>query len=471
MRHLFGLWDTPEESRFNQARLKLVVATLPSTIMLNPLWALALFLPFLGTRFFGSIPLWHVALGFGLHSLTSSAAALIYWRNRHGTSDWLGLERQLVALQFAISVAWGIVLWLFSDAGHPVNNIYVCMVFTTVIWAVVFTRVSHAGVFLAGFMPLTLSYGVLLFTSPGEVSRVFSILMPLWTIYILVMGVRGRQTVDRALAAQFANDDLAAALRASNADAVRQAQEAQSANAAKTAFLANMSHELRTPLNAVLGFSDIIARQALGPDAMPRYSEYAADINTSGRHLLSLINDLLDIAKIEAGKMEIEPHPLDAAAVAADVQRLMAARVRARNQSVALEVEPDLPLVVADERAFRQILLNLFSNAVKFTPEGGEIVVRCRRAGSGGFALEVADNGPGIAPEKQERVFQPFTQIDNRYGRALGGTGLGLALVRGLAELHGGRAWIESALGQGTKVSVYFPLVTESQQSPALAFG
>jgi len=232
-----------------------------------------------------------------------------------------------------------------------------------------------------------------------------------------------------------------------------------------------MSHELRTPLNAILGFSDIIARQALGPRETARYCEYAADINTAGAHLLSLINDLLDVAKIEAGRMEIDPQPLEAAEVFAEIERLVAPRAQARGHVVAYDVDSALPRVLADERAFKQIVLNLLSNAVKFTPDRGQIAVTFRRAAEGGLLLKVEDNGPGIAPEKLETVFKPFSQIDNRYGRQAGGTGLGLALVKGLVELHGGRCWIESTLGRGTMVFVYFPLAIEDEPVRVRASG
>ena len=202
----------------------------------------------------------------------------------------------------------------------------------------------------------------ILFTSPGEVARVFSMLMPLWTLYILVMGLRGRQTIDRALAAQFANEDLTAALRASHADAQRRAYEAQSASAAKTTFLANMSHELRTPLNAVLGFSDIIAHQALGPDAMARYSEYAGDIHASGTHLLSLINDLLDIAK-DRGQQVESTHRLTPPA---DRRRPRQSRRGSRARRHRWCQESRACRRCSPTSAFRRILLNLLSNAIKF---------------------------------------------------------------------------------------------------------
>jgi len=227
-----------------------------------------------------------------------------------------------------------------------------------------------------------------------------------------------------------------------------------------------MSHELRTPLNAILGFSDIIAEQSFGP-AIERYREYARDIHTSGAHLLSLINDLLDVAKIEAGKMEIDPQPIEPGQLLESVRRLMAPRALAKGLSLDFTLSPDVRDPVADPRALKQIVLNLVTNSIKFTPHGGHISVDCNPAQDGGFVVAVKDDGPGIPPEKLERVFKPFSQVDNRYDSNGGGTGLGLALVQGLAQLHGGRAWIESQVGAGTKVFVYFP-VSELFSKPML---
>jgi two-component system cell cycle sensor histidine kinase PleC len=215
---------------------------------------------------------------------------------------------------------------------------------------------------------------------------------------------------------------------------------------------------LRTPLNAILGFSDMIASEATGPGVSPRYREYATDIHDSGTHLLSLINDLLDVAKIEAGRMEIDPQWLDAFHVFNTVHRLMSAKARARDQELLLSLPSDAPPLFADERAFKQIALNLISNAIKFSPNQSRITMSGRLAGDGGFLLVVEDTGAGIPPEKLDKIFSPFCQVDNRYDRQSGGTGLGLALVHGLAGLHGGRAWLESALGAGTRAYVHFPL-------------
>jgi two-component system cell cycle sensor histidine kinase PleC len=232
---------------------------------------------------------------------------------------------------------------------------------------------------------------------------------------------------------------------------------AERANKAKSAFLANMSHELRTPLNAILGFSEVIALETFGPVGGKRYKEYAGDIHSSGRHLLNLINDLLDVAKIEAGKIEIAPQLIDARGTFDDALRLIGTKAREKRQRLTIKVLPDAPVLYADERALKQILLNLVSNAIKFTPEGGKIVVTGGPAADGGFQIVCEDNGPGIPREKLDNIFTPFNQVDNRYDRQAGGTGLGLALVRGLAELHGGRAWLESEYGKGTRSYVVLP--------------
>jgi two-component system cell cycle sensor histidine kinase PleC len=218
-----------------------------------------------------------------------------------------------------------------------------------------------------------------------------------------------------------------------------------------------MSHELRTPLNAILGFSEIIGQECFGPAGSPRYKEYALDIHSSGAHLLSLINDLLDVAKIEAGKMDIEPSALDVRRTFDTALKIMSTKTREKHQDLIIDIDVSTPPLYADERALRQILINLVSNAVKFTPERGRISVVTSQARDGDFQIMVEDNGPGIPREKLDRIFTPFSQVDNRYDRQAGGTGLGLALVRGLAELHGGRAWLESEYGKGCRAYVVLP--------------
>ena len=459
-------------ARFTQARLRTIVAALPVTTGLNPIGTAVVFFPFLEAQsIFGHPPWTHLVAALALQIMAALWAFLLYRRNRDAIADARRLEWQLCMLQFAVSTAWGATIWLFWDAASPVNHLYVALIAVTVVWNVLFTRMSHTAIFLAGVIPMVAAFWLRTLTATDSVSYVLAQLLPIWATYIVMMGLVGRIRIDAAFQTGFAKEDLSIALRESMDEADRKRFEAETANAAKTTFLANMSHELRTPLNAILGFSDIIARQTLGPGEMARYSEYAADINTAGAHLLSLINDLLDVAKIEAGKMEIDPQPLDAAEVFGEIERLVAPRALARGHVIDYEVDSALPRVLADERAFKQIVLNLLSNAVKFTPDRGRIAVTFRRAVEGGLLLKVEDNGPGIAPEKLETVFKPFSQIDNRYGRQAGGTGLGLALVKGLVELHGGRCWIESALGRSTMVFVYFPLAIEDEPARVRASG
>jgi two-component system cell cycle sensor histidine kinase PleC len=223
----------------------------------------------------------------------------------------------------------------------------------------------------------------------------------------------------------------------------------------KSAFLANMSHELRTPLNAILGFSEIISSQAFGPQASDRYRDYANDIHESGRYLLDMINSLLDVAKIEAGKLELDVESIDAVEVLEQATRLIASRAREKGLDVRTHVSPLAQSIHVDARAFRQIVINLLSNAVKFT-EQGSIETRIEPVGSA-VVLSVTDTGCGIPAGQVNGVFEAFEQVDNRYTKSNGGTGLGLTLVRALARLHGGDCRIDSMPGRGTTVCVTFP--------------
>jgi two-component system cell cycle sensor histidine kinase PleC len=235
---------------------------------------------------------------------------------------------------------------------------------------------------------------------------------------------------------------------------------AETANRAKSEFLANMSHELRTPLNAINGFSEIMVGEMFGPLGDSRYKEYAQDILSSGQHLLALINDILDMSKIEAGKMNLRFEPLALEDLAEDAIRLVRNRADAAGLSLELAFPP-LPEVEADYRALKQVLLNLLSNAVKFTPRGGRITVRAESRNDPlgeRVRIIVRDSGIGIAPEDLARLAQPFEQIENQHAKTQQGTGLGLALTKSLVEMHGGMLDIQSAPGEGTAVSFSVPV-------------
>jgi PAS domain S-box-containing protein len=239
---------------------------------------------------------------------------------------------------------------------------------------------------------------------------------------------------------------------------------AESANRAKSQFLANMSHELRTPLNAIIGFSEVISSALFGPlDA--RYRDYAQDIHGSGHHLLRIINDLLDLSKVEAGRLELRDTPVSIASAFETCRRMVCDRAAAAG--VELDFPPTHLEVSADELRLEQVLLNLVSNAVKFTPSGGHVTVSAMLALSGQVVISVADTGIGMASEDIPRALQPFGQIDNSLARPHGGTGLGLPLAQRLIELHGGTMSIDSELGKGTTVTVVLPAERTYHRDPA----
>jgi signal transduction histidine kinase len=256
---------------------------------------------------------------------------------------------------------------------------------------------------------------------------------------------------------------LARALRVFRDNAIekqhlREAKEgAEAASRAKSEFLANMSHELRTPLNAIIGFSEIIKNQMFGPVQNDRYTTYAGNIHESGTHLLGLINEVLDMAKLESGQVELQEEDVSVASMIDACLRLIEPQARTAKVRLSASVDPGLPLIRVDNRRIRQALLNLISNAVKFTPEGGSAIVSSSLK-ENGLEIRVSDSGIGMSPEQIPKAMEAFGQIDSALSRKYEGTGLGLPIARHLVELHGGRLTIESAVSVGTTVTIELPL-------------
>jgi signal transduction histidine kinase len=241
------------------------------------------------------------------------------------------------------------------------------------------------------------------------------------------------------------------------ADLTQARDLAETAQRARGQFLANMSHELRTPLNAVLGFSDIFRQELMGPIGNPKYREFAQDIHSSGQHLLDIISNILDLTKIDSGKLEIADDEVDVAELLTFCGKQVADSARSGKVELEVAVPPEPLTIRGDTIRLRQILLNLLSNAIKFTPEGGRVIVSGELSGSA-FVLRISDTGIGMSPDETYKAMQPFYQVDNSNARRYEGTGLGLPLTKSLVELHGGSIRIDSTPGEGTTVTVRLPI-------------
>jgi two-component system cell cycle sensor histidine kinase PleC len=275
--------------------------------------------------------------------------------------------------------------------------------------------------------------------------------------YFSLLGYRLYSSALATLEARAEKDALIGELEASKSISDEARRRAEAANVAKSRFLAQMSHELRTPLNAILGFSEVMKGEIFGAHQVAAYKDYANDIHNSGVHLLGLINEILDLSRIEAGRYELNEEPLSLAHTVGECSHLLQMRARTRGLTIHETFEADMPRLWADARAVRQICLNLLGNAIKFTPQGGEIWLKAGWTASGGQYVSVKDSGPGIPEEEIPIVLASFGQGSNSIKSAEQGAGLGLPIAKSLVDLHGGTFTFKSKLRIGTEVLVTFP--------------
>ncbi|HEY0438879.1 MAG TPA: HAMP domain-containing sensor histidine kinase [Xanthobacteraceae bacterium] len=363
---------------------------------------------------------------------------------------------RFVALDFVFGTAWMFnVVAVIQGHGNDSTFTLFVMVLMVAVSSMLASTLPVA--MLAATIPVTTAV-VLDFLLKGDIQSYILIGMAATAqVYFGMLAQRLYSTTLATLEARAEKDALIGELEQAKANSDEARRRAEAANLAKSRFLAQMSHELRTPLNAILGFSEVMKSEVFGAHAVPTYKEYAGDIHSSGVHLLNLINEILDLSRIEAGRYELNEEPVSLAAVVEDCHHLLKLRAKTRGISIHEAFEPDLPRVWADERGVRQICLNLLSNAIKFTPQGGEIWLKVGWTASGGQYALVKDTGPGIPEEEISIVLASFGQGTNAIKSAEQGAGLGLPIVQGLMDLHGGTFTLRSKLREGTEVIVTFP--------------
>ena len=369
-------------------------------------------------------------------------------------------QRRFAFVEFLNGVAWGsmVLVPTLPVNGSPVEIFQFATMLTVIAVGTMLTS-SLPGAMVAGTLPisvmLAISYGL-------EADRMFiaMAIMALGAqVFFLVLSSRLHQTTLKMLEYRVEKDYLIAELEQAKAISDEARRRAEEANLAKSRFLATMSHELRTPLNAILGFSEVMKSEILGPLPNAQYREYAGDIHSSGNHLLNLINEILDLSRIEAGRYTLNEETVNLCHIAEECCDLLQLKSKKKNIRIIQQFEPNLPKLWADERGIRQIVLNLLSNAIKFTPADGKIFIKVGWTAGGGQYVAIRDTGPGIPEEEIPVVLTAFGQGSLAIKTAEQGTGLGLPIVQALAKMHGGTFDLKSRLREGTEVTVTFPSV------------
>ena len=356
-----------------------------------------------------------------------------------------------------VAACWSLPLVSFWQAGNQLHNLFLIAILMTVAAARMIIASNFIPIILAGtgFMTIAIIARCVMGGDPLYLETAAAALVV--EVLLLQLTRRLQDNARDMLNFKRQREKLIERLELARTLAEEQRAKAEEASRAKSKFLAAMSHELRTPLNAIMGYSEILSLELMGPHTVAAYKNYAHDIRHSGQYLLSLINDILDLSRIEAGRQELNAEPVALAEVGLESLRLVTAQAELKNLKVSPQFDASTPKLLGDRRQVGQMWLNLLSNAVKFTPEGGEVTLATARSPEGGLCLSVRDTGPGIPAHEVVTLRGAFVRGSYASRRAIDGAGLGLSIVNGLARLHGGELVIDSKLGEGTTVTVKFP--------------
>lgn len=411
-------------------------------------------------------------LAWGVLALCAHAVNTLLARRAEANVDADNLwtyTRILLAGQGLMGLTWAALSLTSSPLGQ--SDSYVLFKGVALLIALSASAMSSfmlRKAILVAFAPTILALSYMVFVAPTMMELG---LLAVITASLVFFEFVTRKLYDsnlQLLSYQSEKDHLIVELEVAKAMSDEARRRAEEANLAKSRFLASMSHELRTPLNAILGFSEVIATEVMGPLNNPIYKDYVNDIHRSGEHLLNLINEILDLSRIEAGRYDLQEESISLLDIAEDCIGMVQLRAKNKNISIGQQFEPALPMVWADEKAIRQVILNLLSNAVKFTPQNGEIHVKVGWTAHGGQYVSVKDNGPGIPEEEIPVVLSAFGQGSIAIKSAEQGTGLGLPIVQAILAKHDGQFLLKSKLREGTEVIAILPPKRVLQSVPAV---
>lgn len=365
--------------------------------------------------------------------------------------------RQFEISALVFSITLGSILFLFWVPEDPLYQNYVVSTIAISFAPMTLGTICYLPVFYRSLIPMIAAL-VLRFLTMGDVGHIIvAAVMVVFGLVLRRLALSVNGAMSRSINLQSDKNALIEQLFRAKRESDAARARAEEANRAKSHFLANMSHELRTPLNAIIGFSEVMATEIFGGHAKPIYKEYSNDINRSGQHLLGLINDILDLSRIEAGRFEIVEEEVDIVALADEARHLLTIRAEAQDVEIVNEFDPDLPLLFADARAMRQIWINLLTNAIKFSPRNSTVTMLVKIEPNGDLRFGVHDQGTGISEAEIGRVTEAFTQGAAGIAQPGKGSGLGLSIVKGLLQIHNGSFEIRSKLGQGTQAEAVFP--------------